>query len=259
MIAALTVTAPGLHLGRMQLTAYGLCAAVGMLLATTLSGRIAHRLGLTPEAAWDAGLFAVICCFVASRLLLILRDPVAFAHYPMVVLGLPSLTFGGMALAAFAVWLYLRAKRQPVLTMLDAFAPGGALLAAFLELGHTLDGSEPGMPLGSAAATATPATPTLLWPVAPAGMLLSMLLAVFLLWCLTRNPARGTVAALAISLGGLCAFALDLVSLPSDLFATLPLEPGQMVALAAVLAGVLVWVLGVHDRKLSAAALPENR
>ena len=62
------------------------------------------------------------------------------------MLGLPSLTIGGIALAGGMVAIYMRQRRLPWRPMLDTFAPAGALLAAFLELGHALDASEPGMP-----------------------------------------------------------------------------------------------------------------
>lgn len=119
--------------GPMRLTPYGAVAALGVVLATALSGSAVRRVSLPAEAAWDAGVFAIACCFAASRLLLVLSDPKAFARYPVLVLSLPSLTFAGMTLAAVLVWVYLRRKNLPVLAMLDAFAPCGALLGMFLS------------------------------------------------------------------------------------------------------------------------------
>ncbi len=232
-----------LHLGRLRLTIYGACAAAGLILAVMLSARTGRRAGLPPEAAPDAGLFAVVSCFVASRLLLILSDPRAFLHFPLLILGLPSLTLGGMVLAGLLVWGYLRHKRLPTLAMLDAYAVPGALLAAFLELGHLLDGSEVGMPLrwhwtapnawGRGAA---------LHPVALYGIGTAAAIAALCASLLGRGLRSGRVAALALGLGGLGAFALDLLSVPDDLFSGLPLEPGQMVALAVTLAGACLWL-----------------
>jgi len=244
-VAALLPTR-GFRLGPMRLTPYGACAALGVLSAMGLTGRTARRLGLSPEAAWDTGLFAILSCFAASRLLLVLADPKAFVHYPLLVLGLPSLTIGGMALAALVTWIYVRRKRLPLARTLDAFAPGGALLAAFLELGHFLDGSEPGMPVfrnGGDHAVG-------LRPVSLFGLVVAMLL-LGLLWLASgRRWRRGRVAALGLMLGGLSAFTLDMISLPAELFSTWWLDPGQLVALGAMVAGALLWTFGTDDPEL---------
>lgn len=227
----------GLRLGPMRLTPYGVCAAAGVTLAMALSGRAARRVELRPDAAWDAGLFAVICCFIASRLLLVAMDFRAFLRYPVLVLSLPSLTFTGMGLAALLVWIYLRRKRLPVLRVLDAFAPCGAVLAAFLELGHLLDGSEPGMPLSATGAGQA----SRLIPVSLYGVLSALALAALLWVVLSRLWPTGRAAALGLLLGGALAFGLDMLSLPAELASDLLVEPGQIVALLAMTAGAVLW------------------
>ena len=224
----------------MRLTPFGACAAFGVVVGMALSGRAARRTGLKSEAVWDAGLFAIVSCFVASRVLLVLSDPNAFLHFPVLVLSLPSLTIAGMVVAGIAVWLYLRRKRLPVLPMLDTFAPCGALLAAFLELGRWIDGSEPGMPVFQGAKDQA----TRLLPVSLYGVLFAGLLAVVLWVMLARALPRGRVAAWGLLLGGLAAFGLDMLSLPLEIGSGLPLEPGQFVALGAMLAGALLWAFG---------------
>ena len=247
-LAAL-LSVPALRLGPLRLTAYGICATAGVLLAMALSGRSARRLGVHPDAAWDTGLFAVLSCFFASRLLLVLRDPVAFTRFPWLVLALPSLTVGGLALAAVLVLVYLWFKRLPRLTMMDLFAPGGAVLAAALELGHWIDGSEPGMPIGFLNRSRAWDLRSLhLYPVAALGTLASAALAALLWRALPqgrRAPAQrpGRVAAAGLLVGGLVAFGLGMLSLPDEVLKGQALDPGQMVALAATVAGALLWSL----------------
>ncbi len=233
----------GLRLGPLRLTAYGICAAAGLLLGMSLAGRAARRTGLNPEAAWDAGLVAVIGCFLASRLLLIFGDPAALVRYPLLVLGMPSLTVGGMGLAALMLLAYLRVKKLPLLRMLDAFAAPAAVLAAWLEVGHWLDGSEVGMPtaLPWGVRDAALAAGVRVQPVALYGVVLSLLLAAVLWRLLFKGVARGCVAAVGLMAGGLCAFGLDTITQPTARLIDLGLEPGEWMAAGAMLAGALLW------------------
>ncbi len=230
------------------LTTYGACAAVGVVAAMALSGRAARRVDLSAEAVWDAGAFALLSCFVASRLLLVLRDPVAFVHFPLLVLGLPSLTLAGLGVAAVAVWVYLWRKRLPVLRMLDVYAPCGAVLAGSLELGHWVDGSEPGMPVlrvGGASIVE-------FRPVSAYGVALSVGLGLVLWRALGVERVPGRVAALGLILGGVVAFGLDMITLPVEMFGSWWLEPGQCVALGAMLGGAALWTFAPGGELLAA-------
>ena len=246
-----------LRLGPLRFTPYGLAAAVGLISAMALARRCALRAGVDPETTWDAGLFAIFSCFVSSRLLLAMGSPEALRRYPLLLLSLPSLTFGGIALAALASVIYLRRKRLALLPALDLLAAPAALLAAFLELGHWADGSEAGTPTHLPWGVAVAGAPgTLrLHPVALYGVGLSLALT---LWLWTRlppvslrasgasasrasAPCPGEVTSLGLMAGGLGAFALDMLSAPPA--GARWLEPGQWIALAVMLAGALVWAL----------------
>ncbi len=277
------------RLGPLHFTPFGLAAALGLIASMTLARRCAGRGGVMrpgsgrsgpdPEAVWDAGLFAIFSCFVASRLLLALQSPAAFLKYPLLLLGLPSLTPGGMALAALASWIYLRRKHLSLLPTLDIFAVAAALLAAFLEVGHWADGSEAGMPTRLPWGVAVAGAPDALrvHPVALYGVVVSMALTVWLWVALSKPRVRGrrdlyrrdlgrrslaqqslapreplpqnitqpagTVTSLALTAGGLAAFVLDMLSAPPARALSSWLEPGQWISLAAMLTGVLLWAL----------------
>ncbi len=255
-LPAFVLVLRALRLGSFRLTPYGLCAAVGLLSGMALARAAARRLWLDPEAVWDAGLFAVLSCFVASRLLLVLRDPIAFAHYPLLVLGLPSLTVGGLALAAVMLWVYLRRKKMALLPLLDAFAAPGAMLAACLEIGHWLDGSEVGMPTRTPWGVADPwdASVGRVHPVALYGALAALLLAGLLWGTAPRVRTFGRLAAVALMAGGAIAFGLAMVTQPVPAMVELWLEPGQWVALAAMLCGALLWGLAPAHRGFAVTA-----
>jgi phosphatidylglycerol:prolipoprotein diacylglycerol transferase len=238
-----TILVPGqLCLGPLRVPLYGLFAAVGLIAALWLSQRTARRVGLAGERLWDAGWFAAAAAFVGSRLLLIVENWQAFLRYPVLVLELPSFTYGGMALTALAVGFYLRWKRLPLLRALDAWAPCVAVLAAMLSLGRFFEGTELGMPTSLPWGTVVPGSAGLvrLQPVAVYGAVASVGLLVVLMWLLERRPRAGMVAGVALVAGGAASFLLGMMTQPVESGGGTWLETGQWVAVGAMLVGVLM-------------------
>src|ERR1700712_2685338 len=92
--ATAAMLVPGyLRLGGLRLPVYGIFAAAALLAALWLSQRTAPRAGLSADKLWDAGVFAVIAAFIASRFLLVIFALLAFLKFPLLVLPLPSLTY----------------------------------------------------------------------------------------------------------------------------------------------------------------------
>jgi phosphatidylglycerol---prolipoprotein diacylglyceryl transferase len=227
-----------------RLPVYAVWAAVGLMAALWLSQRTAARVGIRPEALWDADVVAVVGALVVSRVLLVVQSPRAFLEYPMLVLALPSLTLGGMVITAAVVWGYLRWKRMAVLDVMDAWAPGAAVLAAALELGHFFEGSDAGMPTGlpwgvvERGAFVLGAT----HPVGVYAAVVALGIAAVLLWRLGRRGWSGEVAALGLVLGGVSWFLLDMLRQPEVGGGWL--EGSQWVGLGAVVMGMMLWWFG---------------
>ena len=234
---------PGVvRLGPWRLPVYGVFAALGLIAALWLSLKTARRVGLGAEQLWDAGLFAVVAAFVLSRLLLIGGDVRAFLRLPLVMLALPSFTYGGMVLTAAAVAVYLQWKRLPLLKTLDAWAPCAAVLAAMLSLGRFFEGADQGMPTSWSWGTVVPGSAGLLHrqPVAIYAAAASVVLLVVLMWLLGRRPRAGMTAAVALVAGGGLSFALDMMTEPAVIGSKAWLDPVQWVALGAMLVGGLM-------------------
>ena len=245
--STIVLAARVLHVGPMRLSAYGLCAAAGLIVALWFSRRTAPLAALRQDALWDAGIFTATAAFVLSRVLLIVRDPRAFLHFPLLVLALPSYTYLGMALTAAAAFAYLWRRQLPVLRVLDAAAPCAALLAAALSLGHFLEGTDAGMPTRMPWGVGSPlgrVHPVQLYALAAA-----LVLAVLLWLRLYRVHAPGTVASFALPTGGLLAFVLEMFTQPAEGFGSGWLEPGQWMALAAMLAGVAIGTLAPQPKE----------
>lgn len=234
---------PGVvRLGPLRLPVYGICAAVGLIAALWLSLKTARAVGLASEQVWDAGLFGVLAAFVLSRLLLIGSDVRGFLRLPLVMLALPSFTYGGMILTAAAVGVYLQWKRLPVLKVMDAWGPCAAVVAAMLSLGRFFAGSDEGMPTRLPWGTVVPGSGGLmhLQPVAIYGAVFSVGLLVGLMVLLQRGLRSGVVAGVAMVAGGAGSILLDMVTQPVESKGSAWLDPVQWVAVGAMLVGGLM-------------------
>ena len=235
---------PGvIRFGPLRLSVYSLFAATGVIAATSLSQRTARLVGLKAEKLWDADVFAIVAAFVISRVLLVLVDIHSFLQYPLLVLSLPSLTYGGMVLTGLFVWAYLRVKKMPILDVVDAWAPCAALLAAVLQLGHFVEGTDAGMPTSLPWGVPTPGDNILgkVHPVQLYGVAIGAALCIVLMRLLSKPHRSGLPTALALMAGGASAFLLDMLRQPMESQGDALLDPGQWVALVGVLAGVLLW------------------
>jgi phosphatidylglycerol---prolipoprotein diacylglyceryl transferase len=230
-------------IGHLHVPIYGIFAAVGLVAALWLSQRTAPLVGISAEKLWDAGMMAVLAAFIASRALLVFQDPRAFVRYPLLVLSLPSLSYGGIFATGVLVWIWLRFRQLPVLRVLDAWAPCAALLWAVLSVGHFVEGTDAGMPTrlpwGVIVAGDTVLGRT--HPVQLYAALIASALCGLLLLCLKSRARAGEIAALALVLSGATSFLLDMLRQPLDTFGRGWLDPSQWIAVAAMIAGAVLW------------------
>lgn len=237
--------------GHLHVPVYGLCAAAGLLAALWLSQRTAPMAGLPPEKLTDAGVCAIAWAFVASRTLLIAQSPQAFVHYPLIMLALPSFTYGAMVLTVFLTVLYLRWKRLPLLDTLDAWAPCLTVLAAALQIGHSLEGTDFGMPTRLPWGMVERSSLTL-GPTQPVGLYaaaFALVLGGFLWSRLSRRTQPGQVAASGLIAAGVGMFLLDMVRQP-DTTPTLLLDRSQWAAIVVMAAGAILAALAAKPHPL---------
>jgi phosphatidylglycerol:prolipoprotein diacylglycerol transferase len=227
------------HSGHLFLPTFGFLAAAGLMLALALSQRTAPLCYLSPDALWDAGLFAVLSAFVLSRLLLIVQNLGTFVHFPLLLLAVPSLTPWGLILTVAATFAWLHFKRISVPHALDAWAPCATLVWAFLAFGHFEEGSDPGMPTHSPFSVHMPGGPPREQPVALYAAAFALLLTFVLLWLLSRphRPLRPTAFALIGT--GFAQFLLTFLRAPGAQ-AVLGLDVLQLVSLGLIFAGAML-------------------
>lgn len=238
-----------LHFGHITLPTFGVLAAVGLMAALALSLRTAVIAGINPDQLWNAGLFVLLSAFVLSRLLLVVMYLHAFLTYPILLLAVPSLTPLGLLLTSIVTVLYLRVRRLPLLATLDAWAPCGTLIWAFLALGHYAEGSDPGLVTSLPWGRPMIAGGIPLHPVALYAAMVAVVLTIVLLLHLRRRRRRGDTAALALAVVGVAQFLLTFVRQPDPAVEVLGnvLDPIQWVGLGMIVAAGIIWL---RPRKL---------
>ena len=213
--------------------------------ALTLSQRTARVIGLQAEKIWNVGLFAILSAFFVSRLLLVAFNLRSFLAYPMLVLALPSLTYTGVWITCLLTFVYLRAKRLPLLPVLDAAAPCAAVVWLALSVGHFVEGTDAGMPTRLPWGVVTPGDMVFgrVHPVQLYAALAALALGAGLLWMLPRRRWQGDAAVLLLGAGGMIDFLLSFLRQPAELFGDAWLDAEQGVALLLMLGGGVLFAM----------------
>jgi phosphatidylglycerol---prolipoprotein diacylglyceryl transferase len=233
------------HSGHLLLPTFGVLAAIGLMVALTLSLRTAATVGITPNKLWDAGLFTLLSAFALSRLLLILSNFHDFLAYPILLLMVPSLTTGGIILTILATVIYLRVRSFPILDTLDAWSPCATIIWAFLALGHFAEGSDAGLPTALPWATHIPPDHTRLHPVPLYAAIAAALLTLALLRQLRRRQHPGDTFAFALTAAGVIQFLLSFFRQPYPYLSSSYniLDPIQWIAIGMIVTAGLIVLL----------------
>ncbi len=140
---------PILNVGPAAVQLPGLILLLGYWLSLNLAGRRAKAEGLPEDAVFNAGFIALLAGLVGARLGFVALH---WSAYQNDLSGVLALTTGalstpaGLLVGLAAAALYLRRFRLSIPLLLDALAPGLALLFAFISLADLSAGSAFGYP-----------------------------------------------------------------------------------------------------------------
>lgn len=135
---------PVLNLGPAAIQLPGLILLLGFWLSLNVAGRRAKAAGLSEDAIFNTGFIALLVGLIGARLGFVALHGSAYQNdLPGILaittgaLSLPAGLLVGVATAA----LYLRRRGPAVPGLLDALAPGLALMFAFISLADLSAGS----------------------------------------------------------------------------------------------------------------------
>jgi prolipoprotein diacylglyceryl transferase len=129
-----------IHIGSLQLRAYGLTIALGVIAAVWLAGRrMAARGVATPEDAAAIALWAVPAGIIGARIYHVITDPELFygQWYKVFYIWEGGLgIWGGIALGVVVGLLVAKHRGLPLVPLLDCAAPALALAQAIGRWGN---------------------------------------------------------------------------------------------------------------------------
>jgi phosphatidylglycerol:prolipoprotein diacylglycerol transferase len=245
------------HIGALLIPAYGVLAAVGVLLALLLAQRTARVAGLNAGQVWNLCVVSLFAALVGQRLLLVVIHWSDLRLHPSWMLGLalihhPLLAAAGTLAGAVAALLVVRWQKMPFWTTADALAAPLALGLAFEQLGALLAGSGYGTVAAVRWAVTCTSPLAARWSGTPLGIplhpvqayaaLALLTLSIFLLVWLPTRRQQGDVAGLGLLGAGVAIYFTEFWRDPAGRGSLLgkALDGPQLVAILLVLAGALV-------------------
>jgi len=243
-----------LKLGPLTVHSYGVMIAISFAIGTVLAVRRAEARGIAGEKITDLALIVLVSSLVGARILYVIPHRSDFAGDAIGVLRIweGGLTlYGGVILAVFSSYLFVRHERLPWLAVADATAVPLALGLGIARIGCFLNGCCHGrptagplgivFPAGSVAGDAFPGTPVLPTQLIESAFGFVLLGALLLV---ERAKPRGGVSILVVLIGyAAFRFVLDFARFYEEsmivTLGSVPLTVNQIVSLVGLAGGVI--------------------
>jgi phosphatidylglycerol:prolipoprotein diacylglycerol transferase len=242
------------HFGALVIPAYGVAAAVGVLLALLLAQRTARIAGVNAAQIWNLCIVSLFAALIGSRILLAAANWREIAVHPALIFSLgmvhhPLVGVAGAAAGVAAAMVYARRQRLDLWNTADALGAPMALGLSLVEIGALLAGSGYGVPSVSRWAVTYTSILAELWSGTPLGVplhpvqayaaLAHLTIAAFLLVWLPMRRQAGDVAGLWLMTTGAAIFLTELWrdSEGRGSFLGGALDGPQLAGVAMVLAG----------------------
>ena len=252
------------HIGPILIPAYGVMAALGVLLALGLALRTARTTGVNPNQLWNLCIVALFAAIAGSRLVLVVLNWTIVRSHPAWLLSLamihhPLLAAIGSCIALAVAAPFALYQRMPLRDTADALAAPLALGLCFEQIGSLMEGSGFGTPSSAPWAVTYTNPLAARWSGAPlylavhpvqAYMALAFLSVAVVLYPATkRRCQRGDVAGLWLLLVAVAVYFTEFWRDREGRGSLLGgrVDGPQMVAIVFVFAGaLLLWQRGVQ-------------
>ena len=131
-------------IGPFTIHSYGVLIAIGVFLSIFLMGRLARRLGFSPDGQiFDLVFIIVLSGFAGARIFYIIQEWGWYRNHPFEIIQIWKgglVYYGGMVASFLGFFIYVRLKGLPFLKSADFMMPFIALTHAFGRVGCFLNG-----------------------------------------------------------------------------------------------------------------------
>lgn len=128
-------------IGPLTVYSYGLMLALAFIIPGYILNKEFERRKLNPNLATEIIILAMVFGIIGSKALDLIENWSSFVQNPLIAFSPGGLTFyGGLILATFVIWLYIRRKKIPFLYLGDVVAPSLILAYGIGRIGCQLSG-----------------------------------------------------------------------------------------------------------------------
>ena len=236
-----------IRIGPITIYSYGAMISIAIVLGLFLAWRQASREGIRPEVIVDFTLYAALAGLVGSRVLYVALHWSDYAGRPGAILGLgqgelQGLSIHGALLGGVLVGIFFaRRYRLSFWRLADVYARPLAIGMGIGRVGCFLGGCCYGQLTGGGWGCTTLYAPGLRHPSQLYETALLVILFVFLSWYMTKPRASGQLFAVFLAGYAVMRFLAEIYR--DSIRVTGPLSLAQLVSVALLVAGLILWRL----------------
>jgi len=196
--------------GPIEIKSFSVMMMLSLIVGVILSARRARGRGIDPQKILDAAVWMVLAGVLGARIMYVAQEWSYFAKHPehLWSLRFEGLTsFGGFLFGFFALAIWCRIKRIPLVTMLDVYGPPFLVANAIGRVGCLLNGCCYGVQCGPPLGVHFDGLPSLHHPAQLYEAAMCLVAAAMLVfWERARPRHPGQIFGLTLVSMGICRF-----------------------------------------------------
>ena len=253
-------------IGKITIHSYGLCIAVGIIVAYLVAEFRVKRKGMSVDTCFNMAAIAAICGMLGAKLMYYIVEIKSIIENPRLLLDFANgfVVYGGIIGGSIACFIYAKVKKLDVLKWFDVIIPEIAIAQGFGRIGCLMAGCCYGRETTSACHivfTHSHFAPNNVWLyptqiMSAAGNFINFLLLVFVIDRLFKNR-RGIVTSFFLIFYSVGRFVIEIFRGDLERGFVGSLSTSQFVSIFIFTAGIVLFVICMRLPKVSEEPVAE--
>ena len=253
-------------IGKITIHSYGLCIAVGIIVAYLVAEFRVKRKGMSVDTCFNMAAIAAICGMLGAKLMYYIVEIKSIIENPRLLLDFANgfVVYGGIIGGSIACFIYAKVKKLDVLKWFDVIIPEIAIAQGFGRIGCLMAGCCYGRETTSACHivfTHSHFAPNNVWLyptqiMSAAGNFINFLLLVFVIDKLFKNR-RGIVTSFFLIFYSVGRFVIEIFRGDLERGFVGSLSTSQFVSIFIFAAGIILFVICMRLPKVSEEPVAE--